>query len=252
VTNARVTREGRQQKVAEMRAQAARAEARRRSMIVTGVVVLVIALIVAIFVIVQNTKHENNSTGGSTPTGFNGNNGVVVGNASAPVTVIAYEDFQCPVCRQFEQANSAQLDAWVKAGTVKIEYRMISFLDRSSTTNYSTRALNAAAALVTLKPSAFATFHKELYNNQPAEGTAGLTDKFLLGLAVQAGAPEGPMKTAIDDESYKAWTVRVTDASSKAGVNATPTVKVNGKELTDNDPATLKAAVDAAVAAAKK
>jgi protein-disulfide isomerase len=251
VTNARVTRDSRQQKVAAMRAQAARAEARRRSMIVSVCVLLATALVVAIFVIVQNARHTDATTGGATPTGFNSSYGVTVGEASAPVTVIAYEDFQCPICRQFEQANSAQLGAWVKAGTVKIEYRPIAFLDRSSTTDYSTRALNAAAAVVTLKPTAYAALHKELFDNQPAEGTAGLTDKFLLGLAVQAGAPEAGMKTAIDNESYKKWTVRATEASSKAGVTGTPTVKVNGKQLADNNPATLKAAVDAAVAAAK-
>jgi protein-disulfide isomerase len=251
VTNARVTRENRQEKVAAMRAQAARAEARRRSIIVSGAVLAVIVLIVAIFVIVQNSNHTDKITGGSTPTGFDSNNSVTVGDAAAPVTVIAYEDFQCPVCREFEQTNSAQLDAWVKAGTVKIQYRPIAFLDRSSTTNYSTRSLNAAAALVTLKPSAFATFHKELFNNQPAEGSAGLTDKMLIALAVQAGAPQAGITAAVDHQSYKAWTVRVTDAASKAGVTGTPTVKVNGKQLSDNGAASLKAAVDAAVAAAK-
>ena len=239
MTNARVTRESRQQKAAAMRAQAARAEARRRSMIVTGAVLAVIALIVAIFVIVQNAKHTTASTGGATPTGFDANYSVTVGKATAPVTVIAYEDFQCPVCRQFEQANAAQLEAWVKAGTVKIEYRPIAFLDRSSTTNYSTRALNAAAALVTLKPTAFATFHKELFNNQPAEGSAGLSNQMLIALAVQAGAPQAGMTTAINNQSYKAY------------VTGTPTVKVNGKQLSNNDAASVKAAVDAALAATK-
>jgi protein-disulfide isomerase len=246
VTNARVTRESRQQKAAAMRAQAARAEARRRSMIAGGVVLAVIALIVAIFVVVQNARHTTASTGGATPTGFDANYSVTVGKTTAPVTVIAYEDFQCPICRQFEQANSAQLDAWVTAGTVKIEYRPISFLDRSSSTNYSTRALNAAAALVTLQPTAFATFHQELFNNQPAEGSAGLSDQTLIALAVQAGAPQAGMTTAITDQSYKAWTIRATDAASKAGVTGTPTIKVNGKQLSDNGAASLKTAVDAA------
>lgn len=235
-----------------MRAQAARAEARRRSMIVGGAVLTAIVLIVAIFVIVQNTRRDTATAGGMTPTGFDSNNSVTVGQAGAPVTVIAYEDFQCPICNQFEQANSAQLDAWVKAGSVKIEYRPIAFLDRNSTDNYSTRALNAVAALVSSTPSAFAAYHQSLFANQPAEGGPGLTDAKLVDLAVAAGAPKAAMDPAVKNETYKAWTVRVTDAASKAGVTGTPTVKVNGKQLSDNGAASLKQAVDAALAAAKK
>lgn len=252
MTNARATRQNRQNKVVAMRAEAARAEARRRSMIVAGVVFTVLALIIAIFVIVQNTKHTNATADSSTPGGFDGNNSVIVGSAGAPVAVVVYEDFLCPACKQFEQANAGQLGAWVKAGTVKIQYRPISILDRSSTTNYSTRALNTAAALVNAKPSAFASFHTELFNSQPAEGSAGLTDKTLIALAVQAGAPEAAITTAVNNQTYKAWTVKVTEAASKDGVAGTPTVRVNGKQLTDNSTAALKAAVEAAATAAKK
>ena len=40
--------------------------------------------------------------GGTTGTA---NQEVVVGRASAPVTVTLYEDLQCPICREFEQSE---------------------------------------------------------------------------------------------------------------------------------------------------
>ncbi len=260
MSSGRSGREDRQQKAAAMRAAAARREARRRSVIVGSGVLGVLIAAIAIFIVVQADRHDAAINQGLTPTGFDSNNSFVVGQADAPVTMVAYEDFQCPICRNFEQQNSAQLDEYVKAGTVKIQYRPISILDRNSSTNYSTRALNAFAAVVSSDPSAGAEFHKLLFTNQPDEGTAGLEDKTLIALAVQAGAPRAAVTTAVNDESYQGWTVKVTQASSLAKVTGTPTLFVNGKQpmttvdgqqQPDLTAAGVKAAIDAAAAAAK-
>jgi protein-disulfide isomerase len=245
-------REERQAKAAAMRAQVAKAEARRRQMVAGAVALVVIVLSVSTFVIVQNARRDTVTASKATPANLGPDNSITVGQASAPVTVAAYEDFQCPVCLQFEQQNAAQLDAWVKAGTVKIDYRPVSILDRSSSTNYSTRSLNAVGALVNSTPSAFPAFHKSLFDQQPEEGGAGLPDQTLIDLAVTAGAPKAAMTTAVKAETYKGWTVRVTDAASKDGLTGTPRVLVNGTELKEPTAANLKAAVDAATAAAKK
>jgi protein-disulfide isomerase len=246
VTSGRATRDNRQAKVAVMRAQAAKAEARRRSMIVGTAIIAVIIVIVAAFVLVQHSRHNSETAKGPTPANLAADNSIVVGKASAPVTITAYEDFQCPTCLQFEQQNATQIAAWVKAGTVKVEYRPVAILDRSSSTNYSTRSLNAAAALIDTDPSAFQAFHDALYANQPAEGTAGLTNAKLIDLAVSAGASKAAITAAVDSETYKGWTIRVTDAASKAGLTGTPWVKVNNQVIQQPTPTNLTAAVDAA------
>jgi protein-disulfide isomerase len=234
-----------------MRAQAAKAEARRRQLIVGGVMLLVILVVVGVFVVVQNSRRDTETAAAATPANLGANSSIVVGQADAPVTLVAYEDFQCPACNQFEQANAAQIEAWVKAGTVKVDYRPVAILDRASTTDYSTRSLNAAAAVVNSAPDTFAAFHKALFANQPAEGSAGLTDKQLIDLAVAAGAPKAAITAAVTDQTYKAWTVRVTEQASKDGLSGTPRVLVDGTEVKEWTPANLKTAVDAAAAAAK-
>ena len=84
----------------------------------------------------------------------------MIGNSSAPTTIKMYEDFQCPICKEFEAATGAQVQAAVAAGKVKVDYHMVAFLDSHSTTNYSSRALNAAmAVLSTAGPDAFMKFH---------------------------------------------------------------------------------------------
>ena len=246
MTSGSSTRDQRQAKASALRAQVARQEARRRQAIAGGVVLVVVALAVAVFVVIQNARHDDATAGATPPANIGPGNSIVVGQAGAPVTLTAYEDFQCPVCNDYEQANTAQIDTWVKAGTVKVEYRPVSILDRASSTNYSTRALNAAAAVVNSAPGAFPAFHQALFANQPAEGTAGLTDDKLIELAVAAGAPKAPVTAAIKDGKFKGWAAKVTEDASKDGLTGTPWVKVNGTVLKEPTAANLKAAVEAA------
>lgn len=245
MTNARTARTTRD-KAAALRAEAARRETRRRSILVTGGVAAVLALVVAGFVFAAALQRQADTAGGTAAPATGGNGSVTVGRADAPVTVVLYEDFQCPACKSFEDANAAQLARWVTDGTVRVEYRPIAFLDRASTDDYSTRALNAAAAVLDLAPGGFREFHDALYAEQPAEGGPGLTDARLLELAVAAGAPRDGAKAAIDGLTYRAWTAKVTEDASKAGVNSTPTVLVDGTPPADHSPAALAAAVAAA------
>ncbi|GAA3637291.1 hypothetical protein GCM10022223_65160 [Kineosporia mesophila] len=245
------TRDARQAKAVQMRAAAAKAEARRRTLVVGSVVLVVVLAIVGVFVVVQAANRDSSTSSAADPANLGGDNSIVQGKDTAPVKVVIYEDFQCPYCAQFEAANREQLVQMAKDGDVQVQYRPIAFLDRASTTNYSTRSLNAVAAVVNSSPDAFLEFHNLLFENQPEEGSAGLSDEQLVAYAVQAGADEATIKKAVDDQTYKGWTERVTEASSKAGISGTPTVKVNGTALENLDAASLKKAVDTALAAAQ-
>jgi protein-disulfide isomerase len=158
--------------------------------------------------------------------------GLPYGKASAPVKVTAYEDFMCPVCGDFETGSRDMIRQYVDQGKVQVQYRMISFLDRSSSTKYSTRAENAAAVVLDTSGAGVAKkFHDLLYENQPQEGSAGLSDSQLTDYAVQAGAKRGDVSGAIKSLRFEQWVKNATEASSKKGVTGTPTVFVDGKEL---------------------
>ena len=249
MTNARASKTARE-KSAEMRAQAARQDARKKNLLVLSAILAVLVVAVGATVLVRTMSHQKAVETAATekpPAGLTPGNGFVVGNADAKVTITAYEDFQCPACAQFEKANREQIDAWVKAGTVKVEYRPIAFLDEASSTSYSTRSLMAAAAVIDSSPTAFQQFHTLLFENQPAEGGEGLPDGTLVDLAKQAGADGAAVQAALTNGTYKGWTAKVTDAFSKAGFNSTPTIVVNGKKVDSYAPEVLKAAVDAAL-----
>jgi protein-disulfide isomerase len=206
---------------------------RQRNLLVVGSVVVAVAIIAVVMVVVSG---KNDTTGkavtaSGTPQNLTGAYNVVVGKSSAPTTIKVYEDLQCPICQQFEQAAGQQIQAAIADGKIKVDYHMVAFLDRSSSTEYSSRALNAAmAVLSTTGPDAFLKFHTIAYQNQPAEGSAGVPDSTLIDWAVQAGADKADVTPLIDDNAYHQWVVNATDQMSKDEVTGTPTVFINGKK----------------------
>jgi protein-disulfide isomerase len=229
---------------------AARARAERRRRAVLGGVVAALAVVVALVVVVLvQTQRTIPSAGAAVPANTVDGTAVAVGSADAPVTVDLYEDFQCPNCKAFEDATGSTLAGLVADGTVQVRYHGMAFLDTGANDKYSTRALNAAAVVLsTAGPGAFQTFHDLLYAHQPSEGGSGLSDDQLVQYAAQAGASGTAVEKDIRDLTYGDWVTTATDKASKDGVTSTPTVLVDGKKLADPSAAGLTAAVTAAAA----
>src|SRR5262249_28969188 len=133
----------------------------------------------------------------------------------------------------------------------RVEYHPIAFLDAASTTDYSSRALGAAAcALDEAGIDAYLQMHELLFLHQPPEGSAGLSDGQLADLAEQAGADRGAVADCMGQGPFAGWAEAATEQASKDGVTGTPTILVDGTrlEFTQNeDPrVTLERAVQAA------
>jgi protein-disulfide isomerase len=236
----------RQQSKSE-RAQALMREQQRkertRNLLVVGAVVVAVAIIAFVMVVISSNKDTTGNAVGSngTPSNLSGTYNVVIGKSSAPHTIKLYEDFQCPICADFEKAVGSQIRQGIADGSIKVDYHMVSFLDRASTTDYSSRALNAAmAVLSTAGPEAFLKFHEIAYANQPAEGSAGVPDSTLVDWAVRAGADESQVKPLIDENAYHQWAVNATGQMSKDGVNGTPTVFIDGKNQGSNPSVSIQ------------
>ena len=249
-------REAARQRIAAQRAAeaAARAKAQRRRRTVLGgvgaAVVVVIALVVVF--VVQSSRTSTSASAAVPANTTDGGYAFGVGSADAEVTLDMYEDFQCPNCENLESTSGAAIQQLVSAGTVKVRYHGMAFLDTSKNDQYSTRSLNAAAVVAsTAGADAYAQFHQLLFAHQPPEGGSGLSDDQLIAYANQAGATGATVARDIRDLTYGDWTERATDQASKDGVTGTPTVLVDGKPLpnaTTATPAQITAAVQAAAA----
>lgn len=218
------------ERAAAIRQEQERKERRRRSLVVTAVGVAVLAIVLVIGTLARSSS-DSTSGSSAAPSGAVGY-AVPDGKASAPVTITVYEDFMCPFCGQFESASRTRLQAAVDSGKARLKYHALNFLSRSSTTDYSLRAANAyAAVLDTAGPDAAKKFHDLLFEHQPEEGSAGLSDGQLLDFAVEAGAKRSEVSGKISDGSFEGWVKKGTSQASKRGVTSTPTVQINGKTV---------------------
>ncbi|CAB4900196.1 MAG: thioredoxin domain-containing protein [Actinobacteria bacterium] len=158
------------------------------------------------------------------------------------LNIVVYQDFQCPVCKNFDSADYPLIQERVASGAATVEIHPVAILDRVSMgTRYSSRSANAAACVATYDPNSFLSFNSTLYANQPAENSPGLDNagikKLIDSLAIQRKDEIGK---CIDDETFKAWveasTTRVKQATALPNTkditfSGTPTVIVNGTQF---------------------
>jgi protein-disulfide isomerase len=169
--------------------------------------------------------------------------------AGKPVKVVLYIDFICPVCKNFETQYNETLTSLRNEGKITVEYRPLGFLDTRSTTNYSSRAANAAACVVNESPEKYADFVNVLFEKQPAEGGAGISDDDLKTMATDIGAKS--IETCVDEKTFRPWVKYTTQQAASIGITGTPTVFVEGEQWGKGESAQtpfeefLQAAIDA-------
>jgi protein-disulfide isomerase len=221
-----------------------RARERRRAVTLwTSVAVVAVLLIAGLIGYGVMSGQDDTGTAATPPTAVD--DGTAFASGDGPVTIDIYEDFLCPVCREFESQAGTSIDRLVAQDRVTVRYHPIAILDRASNgTEYSTRS--AAASAAAAESGKFAEFHKALFANQPAEGSDGLTDARLIELGRSAGITDQKFADAVNDGTYRGWVAKVTETASSRGVTGTPTVLVNGTKMDNPTAAALEQAVTAA------
>ncbi|MGW1891957.1 DsbA family protein [Streptomyces sp. NPDC002004] len=208
-------------------------EKRRRGLIVGGAVVGVLALAAVIGVIAANAGKKGSASGSVVaPSGATGKDSLVipVGRNSAKTTLTIWEDFRCPVCKQFESAYRPTVHELVDKGLLKVEYHFATLIDGNLGGSGSLRAANAAACAQ--EAGKFRDYHDVLYENQPPETTDGYGDNAkLIDLAGKVGGlSTDAFKKCVQDGTHDNWVAKSEDAFRKGNFEGTPTVLLNGKD----------------------
>lgn len=258
-----------QQRLAEARETARNArevrerQARRRKaslpLISALGLVVVIAVVVAVIALqpkaapVAANGPKNMVSGGIA---FTGENGTVTPVETAGVTkaedpkptnwpegdtrshIQTYIDWTCPACQSFESEKSAAILKLVSSGQATLEVFPIAILDQHYSTNYSTRAANAAVCVANYAPNKFLDVQSGMLEYQSPEGTDGMSTTKILSVVDGAGLSNSDVDACIRGTSFRDWvtaeTGRVTSdetlLSTTSGATgfSTPTIVVNG------------------------
>ncbi|MQY18537.1 DsbA family protein [Nocardia macrotermitis] len=215
---------------------------RRRylAVVIPVVVVLVLALAVGVGLLARGAFAKQiagtavAAAGTSSVEHMQADGSVRIGDAHAKVTVRVVMDLQCPYCKMFEANNGTTLEKAVTDHTAAVEYSVITFLDRASTTQYSSRAGNASFCVANAGLGYYQKWLSAMFTQQPEEGSEGLTDAQLIQIAKTAGYTEDAVAQCITKRSYDTYLRTKTKEVLASGVNSTPTVTVNGKQVTDS------------------
>lgn len=236
------------ERAAAIRAEHERKERRTRAFVVGSVVIAMLIIVVVIAVVLQQGGSGEDQTS-SPPDNAVDEYALAIGDNDAPVEVTVYEDMMCPYCGLFERISSDRLKEYAESGDVQVRYHVVSFLDRASEDRYSTRAANALAVVLDAAgPESAVEFHDALFENQPEEGGAGLSDDEMIEMAVEAGASEDAIRGPIEDLKFEPWVEDATEEWSKRGFTGTPAVAVNGEKVEFTDAQNLLENTETAIA----
>ena len=197
-------------------------DTRKRNLLIAAAVAVaaVAALVVVSVVVAGGGDSDGTTTPTVTPTAmFAGipHKGTELGSQTAPVTMIQFEDLQCPICRSYQEDGfSGIVDDYVRPGKVKLRFAGLVFLGQDS--EKALRYALAAGNQGKLWPYVAA-----LYANQGDENSGWVTDSLLRQLASENGLDWARLQTdAASAEVTNAMKVTAAEAARR-GVPGTPT-----------------------------
>ena len=166
------------------------------------------------------------------PTSYAGitQTGESVGAANAPVVMEVFSDFQCPACKIFITTElQSLLTDFVRPGLLRIEAKDIDIIDRGSGTESLRLAVGAACAA---EQGKYWEFHDFVFWNQGRENRGDHSNEFIARIATAAELDTTAWSSCITrTDLAQQVATRTTDAAT-AGVNSTPTLRINGQSVT--------------------
>lgn len=137
-----------------------------------------------------------------------------------------YLDFTCPFCGEFHETTGIELEKKAAADDITLRVHPRIFLTSMTTTNYSTRAGIAFAAVYKDDPATALKYMDALFAEQPAEGSSGLTNGKLQDLAEESGSTVDVV-SAIEEGRGIDWFTNVVEPQADADTEGTPYILVD-------------------------
>lgn len=165
------------------------------------------------------------------------------GAADAPVTVTVYSDFECPACKGFATgAEKAITDDYISQGLVRFEYKHFPLPQHNPSATQGALAAECAA-----DQGQFWPMHAYLFQEAGKAGTSTFTLSRLRSMSDALGMDTAEFSQCVSESKYAQLVREHIREGQQMGVNATPTIYVNGQKV-DNSYPLIKAKIDEALA----
>lgn len=153
------------------------------------------------------------------------------GPEKAPVTMIVFSDFQCPICKEEAQVLRQQV---AKSFPDKVRVYFKDFpLDAIH--NWAHTAAIAGRCVYKQKPDLFWDYFDWTYDNQQAIGADNFSSK-VQAFASEKGLDGMQLGRCIDNKTTEADVTRELEEGRALRVEATPTIFLNGRKLEGGVP----------------
>ncbi|USK79829.1 thioredoxin domain-containing protein [Peribacillus frigoritolerans] len=160
-----------------------------------------------------------------------------LGEKSAPVQIVEFGDYKCPVCKTFEEQFFPSIQSeLIDTGKAQFYFMNYSFINVDSTRS----AKFAESVYQELGNETFWKFHELLFDKQPAdlkyEKEDVFTDKFLEETLKEIANDKDVKKVVTSFKAKKSedqWNKDM-ELADELGVTGTPSLFVNGKKFEGN------------------
>jgi protein-disulfide isomerase len=153
------------------------------------------------------------------------------GNASAPVTIVEFSDFQCPYCQQVAPTLKQLREKY--GDKVRVVWKDFPL------TQIHPQAFKAGeAGHCAAEQGKFWEYHDRLFSNQQALQPADLKKH-----AADLGMDSAKFDACLDSSKYGDRVREGVAQGSRLGVNSTPTMYINGRLVSGAQPYDVIAAV---------
>jgi protein-disulfide isomerase len=157
-----------------------------------------------------------------------------MGDANAPVTLVEYSDFECPVCRNLHDALRGMLPNYT--GKVRVVFKDFPI---EQIHPWARTAAIAGRCAYQQDPKAFWKMYDLIYDNQEVISAANAWTK-VSDYAAQSGLNAETFKACMASPEA-ADAVNASRANGvQVEVNSTPTIFVNGRRIVGADPHLLE------------
>jgi protein-disulfide isomerase len=153
------------------------------------------------------------------------------GPEKAPVTIVKFEDFQCPFCKQVQPTFVELLKRY--AGKVRLVHKDLPLQDIHPLARQAAEAARCAD-----EQGKFWSYHDKLYASSPK-----LTTEDLKSYAKEVGLDSSAFDTCVASGKYKSLVQKDLAEGEKLGLTGTPAFFINGREISGAQPLEAFAAV---------